>query len=68
MGMTQEHARLKNIGARLAGCLWDYHNVCPECGNHKGDHLPGCKQTYEAEYKTPADFQKVFDKAFDISA
>lgn len=66
--MLAENEKLKNTGAGLAGCLWDYHKVCPECGNRKGDHMESCKQIYEIEYKSPADFQVVFDKAFDIKA
>lgn len=62
-----ENKKLRNIGARLAGCLWGCHGVCPECGNRKGDHMPSCRQVYEAEYKTFADFQTVFDKAFNLS-
>lgn len=64
MGNQEKIDKLRNIGARLAGCLWDYHNVCPECGNRKGDHMSGCKEVYETDYKSYDDFQRVFDKAF----
>jgi hypothetical protein len=55
---------LGNIGARLAGCLWDFCEVCPECGNKKGNHMPRCSQVYEKEYKGPEDFQRVFDMVY----
>jgi hypothetical protein len=60
--------KLENIGANLAGCLWDFYEVCPECGNKKGAHMPSCSQVYEKEFKTPADCQRVFDKAFKTDA
>ena len=64
--IERDNERLKNIGARLAGCLWDYHNICPECGNKKGDHMPCCQKTYEREYKSPTDCQSVFNRAFEF--
>ena len=60
--------RLRNIGARLAGCLWGIFDSCPECGNQRiNGHMDSCTQVYEKEFKSPADFQKVFDKAFNAS-
>jgi hypothetical protein len=61
-----ENKKLINIGARLAACLWDYCDICPECGNGKANHLPGCKKTYETEFNGPQDFESAFVKAFDI--
>ena len=57
-------AALTNIGLRLAGCLWDYKDTCPECGNDKANHMPGCKQTYAREFKDYTDSEKAFRAAF----
>ena len=64
--MADENAKLRNIGARLASCLWDVYGLCPECGNDRSGHMLSCGQVYQKEWKTPADFQKVFNKAFDL--
>lgn len=66
MSLKAENEKLKNIGARLAGCLWDFYETCPECGNKKGRHMPSCNQIYEKEFKSPLDFQRVFNKAFGV--
>lgn len=66
MSTEQENKKLKNIGARLAGCLWNYHGICPECGNNKTSHMPSCKQTYEKDFSSPSDAHAVFIKAFDL--
>lgn len=67
-GVSEREKKLLNIGARLAGCLWDYHNICPECGNTRQQHMPGCKKTYEREFRSPADCEKVFANAFNFAA
>lgn len=57
--------KLVSIGARLAACMWDYQETCPECGNRKASHMAGCKRTYE-EFTGPRDAERVFAKAFGI--
>jgi hypothetical protein len=66
MTIEQEHNRLINIAARIAACLWDYHSTCPECGNNRARHMPGCAQTYEREFHGPQDTEAAFEKAFRI--
>jgi hypothetical protein len=66
MSIEQEHKKLTNIAARLAACLWDFHGTCPECGNYRTQHMPGCAQIYERDFKGPHDTEAVFVKAFGI--
>lgn len=55
--------RLINIGSRLAGCLWDFAEICPECGNNKSRHMLGCNKTY-MQLTKPEDCELVFRAAF----
>lgn len=54
----------KNLAARLAACLFDFHDTCPECGNDRSRHTHGCAQTYEREFKGYRDTESVFMRAF----
>ncbi len=53
----------KNMAYRFAGALWDFHGVCPQCGNNKENHMPSCKKTYE-KLKDPRQAEAIFDEAF----
>lgn len=56
--------KYRSMAIRFAGCLWVYHKVCPQCGNNKGNHMSGCKKTYE-KLTNPRDAEEVFVEAFE---
>lgn len=60
--------KARNIGARLAGVLWDFYRMCPECGDMNGSHMNTCLRTYETHFRGPQDSQRVFDKAFGFDS
>lgn len=62
--LSAEVDKARNIAARFGGCLWGNYGVCPECGNPKENHMPGCEKRYEANFSKPADYRRAFDAAF----
>jgi len=54
----------RQLAINLAGALWVYGGICPQCGSKKERHMPGCKQTFE-DLTNPRDVETVFKKAFE---
>ena len=66
-GIEESRDEYRNLAARLAAALWDCHDSCPECGNHRiNGHLGNCNQIYEKKFKHPDDYMRVFDEAFGL--
>ena len=67
MAISQDYEKVRNFAANLSAALWDYGGFCPECGNRRENHLPGCAKIYEKKFKGPQDTYSVFDEAFEES-